>query len=307
MILLSQAIEGYLIHAEARSLSAYTIRDYTNSFERFLAFAGDIEVGQISRRTVEEFLQSLQVGKKTKLNYHIGLSALWTWMVEEELVESHLIRSVKRPDPETPAISPFTEQDVKLLLASLERSRSYTRPGQAGPSSHSTPNALRNKVIIFLLLDTGLRASELIGLKIKDVDLRNREIEVIGGKGGKDRFVYISAKTAKLLWRYLATRRDTGKHDPLLTARIGLAISVRGLELMLSRLGKKAGVKDCYPHRFRHTFAISYLRNGGDIVTLQRLLGHSDPAMTFRYLAIAEADMRRRHQSASPVANWSID
>lgn len=307
MILLSKAIEGYLIHAEARSLSKNTIRDYVATFDRFVKFKGNVMVDEVSKRDVEEFLGSLTVSKKTKLNVHVGLSSLWTWLLEEKLVDGHLIREVKRPKPEKPAVSPFAEQDVKLLLASLERSKSYTRAKQAAPCNHATPNALRNKTIIFALLDTGVRVSELCGFKIKDLDIRNRELEVVNGKGGKSRFVYVSAKTAKLLWRYLATRPNTGEHDPLFVVAEGMAITVRGLEIMLSRLGKKAGVKDCYPHRFRHTFAINYLRNGGDPFTLQQLLGHSDMTMVLRYLALAREDVKARHLTASPVANWNID
>lgn len=92
VILLSKAIEGYYLHAEAEDLSAYTLRDYRRTFEQFLAFVGDRMVDEIRKEDIEEFSRSLNNGRekklagKTKLNYYIGLSALWTWMVEEELV-----------------------------------------------------------------------------------------------------------------------------------------------------------------------------------------------------------------------------
>lgn len=303
---LSRAWQGYLLHAEARDLSHHTLADYRRTFERFLKFTGDLPINQICKSHVERFLQSLDgLSKKTKLNYHTGLSAFWTWLMSEELAADHLLRRIDPPRPQPPAISPLTEPEVKLLLASLERSRPYRRNFQREPSTHANPHALRNKAIIFLLLDTGLRAGELCDLLVADIDFRNREIEVRQGKGDKSRFVYFSAKTGKILWRYLnnGPGRET---DPAFITAQGLALGPRGLQLMLARAGRKAGIKNVYPHRLRHTFAINYLRNGGDAFTLQKILGHSDMAMVRRYLELAREDIAARHYSASPVANWNI-
>jgi site-specific recombinase XerD len=310
MMMLSQAIEGYYLHAEARGLSDYTVKDYRQTFEKFLRFQRDTPVDQVTKADIERFMASLNgAGKKTRLNHHTGLSALWTWMVEEELVEVHVVRQVKAPKPETPLIKPLSEKDVKLLLASVEYSRPYMRHFQYEPCMNRNPNWLRNKAIIFLLLDTGVRATELCSLAIQDFDLRNKEIEVQaqGAKGNKGRIIPVTAKTAKLLWRYLATRSEADKTEPLFASKsTGLSLTRDGLGIMLRRLGKKAGVEGVHPHRFRHTFAINYLRNGGDAFTLQRILGHSDMAMTRRYLQIAREDLAIRHHSASPVANWGI-
>lgn len=305
---LSTAIDGYMIHAEARSLSPNTINDYRNTFEKFIRFAGgSTPVNQITARTIESFLISLDgLADKTKLNYHTGLSALWTWLVKEELSADHIPRQVEPPKPETPAIRPFSEQDIQLLLAALERTKPYKRHFQHEPSSHKTPNALRNRCIIFTFLDTGLRLSELCALQIRDLDLKNRDLEIRRGKGKKGRIVPVSAKTAKLLWRYQASRPAAGEMDPLFAARSGLPLSKRSVGLMLQRLGKKAGVRSCHPHRFRHTFAINYLRNGGLELSLQKILGHSDLAMVRRYAVLAQADVANDHHAASPVANWNI-
>lgn len=306
MILLSKAIEGYRLHAEAEELSPHTLKDYRRTFERFLKFIGDMDVGKIEKTDIEAFSRSLNgVSKKTKLNYYIGLSALWTWLVEEELVERHIVRALTWPKPENPAISPLSKQDVKLLLAGVGRSRPYQRHFQREPSTHANPNALRNKVIILTLLDTGIRVSELCNLIVSDVDLRNRELEIRQGKGKKSRYVPISARTGKMIWTYLAGRQ-TRDDDPVFCNQIGLPLGPRAIQVFLQRLAEKAGVKNANPHRFRHTFAINYLRNGGDPYTLQKILGHSDMMMVKRYLDLARADISAAHHSASPVANWGI-
>ena len=75
---------------------------------------------------------------------------------------------------------------------------------------------------------------------------------------------------------------------------------------LVARIGERAGVKKAHPHRFRHTFAITYLRNGGDIFTLREQLGHADWKILNRYLALSQIDRARAHESASPVDRWRL-
>jgi integrase/recombinase XerD len=304
---LSQALEGYHLHAEARRLSLNTIRDYFTTFSKFqLFFEEDIPLADISVEDVELFLASLDgLKKKTVLNYYVGLSALWTWAFYEGVVEEHIIRQIIPPNPKKAEIIPFTLQDVRLIIAACERSRSYRRPGQLEQCNHSLPYPERNKAIVLLLLDTGLRASEVCNSKIANIDLRNKRMTVIG-KGNKQRTVPFSAKTGKRIWRYLATRRGYNDRDPLFASNDGGAIDRHSLRRFLNRLGQRADVRKVYPHRFRHTFAINFLRNGGDIYTLQYILGHSTLEMVKRYLKLAEQDTENSHRIASPVANWNL-
>ena len=80
----------------------------------------------------------------------------------------------------------------------------------------------------------------------------------------------------------------------------------RGLHKMISRLGERAGVAEAHPHRFRHTFAINFLGNGGNVFALQRILGHESLEMVTRYLSLAQTDLEKARQDASPVANWLL-
>ena len=151
--------------------------------------------------------------------------------------------------------------------------------------------------MIMLLLDTGLRASELINLERADIDLTKNRLKVIAGKGNKDRLLPFSPRTGSALFRHMAQLEPGEK--PFGIARYSL-------NHLLTKIGKRAGVADCHPHRFRHTFAISYLRNGGDPYTLQDILGHSTMEMVRRYLALAQVDIEAAHNRASPVEHWKL-
>ena len=303
---LSAALEGFFIAAHARRLSPATLRDYDNTFRRLEEFLGrDPPLNSITPADIRAFLSSRNgLSAKTLLNYHTGLSALWTWAVKERIADKHIVRQVRRPKPERREIMPYTRADLQALLAACDRSSGYARPGKRR-SNHRRPTADRDRAIILLLVDTGMRASELCGLRIRDLDMQNHRVRVMG-KGRKERLLPISARTAQAIWRYLATRDSKRSHTFLFTTRNQGPVERNNLRNTLKRIGERAGVPDVTLHRFRHTFAIAFLRNNGHIMALQRLLGHATLDMVQRYLAIAQADIEAAHQEASPVANWLL-
>jgi integrase/recombinase XerD len=302
----TQAIEGYMLAANARRLSPNTLGGYQRTFRKFLDFLNmDPPIEEINPKQVEAFFASQQtVSKMTLLDYHIGLSSLWTWCVEEELVKEHVLHKVRRPKPERKELQPYSQKDIKEMLDALTHSKSYSRPGK-GVSKNSLPNAERNRAIIFLLLDTGIRADELCKLKIHHADMKNRRITVFG-KGSKQRTVPFSNRTGQVLWRYLTTRQDASTSDFLFVTMEGRSLDRSRLLKILTAIGARAGINGVNVHRFRHTFAINYLRNGGDTYTLQMMMGHSSMDMVRRYLALAQADLDKQHQLASPVDHWRL-
>jgi site-specific recombinase XerD len=226
-----------------------------------------------------------KLSPKTIKNMHIGLSAFWTWAVREGYAEDHVISGrIRPPRAAPPTIEPLTRQQIADLMRVCNGSD-------------------RNHALVMFLLDTGCRSSEVCGLRVDDLDTHN-ESAIVHGKGDKKRMVVFGPKTARMLFRYLALR-DRGKegHDPVFLARNGGPLTRRALAGIISRAGDRAGIKRLHPHRLRHTFAINYLRFGGDIFTLQRQLGHSSLDMVKRYLKIAGADLQRAHRKASPIEN----
>jgi len=301
-----QAIEGFELNVRSRYLSQGTVKDYFTTFRKFFNFLeDDPPIELISSKHVERFLASQEnISNKTLLNYHRGLSALWTWCIKEDLVKDHIVQKVDRPKPEKKSIVPYTQVDVKAMLEAVGKSMIYSRPGKK-ESCHTVTHPERNRAIILLLLDTGIRATELCDLKIHNTDLKNRRITVMG-KGSKQRTIPISARTGQMIWRYLTLRKNARVNEPLFATRDGRPINRDQLLKALRVIGKRAGIAGVNVHRFRHTFAVSYLRNGGDPFSLQIMLGHSTKEMVKNYLSLAQADLEKNHMLASPVDNWRL-
>jgi integrase/recombinase XerD len=307
-ITFSQAIQGYLLHANARRLSKHTLADYTTTFRKFHHFLdGDPPLASITPAQLRAFLACQDgISNKTLLNYHTGLSALWTWALAEGIVECHILRQVDRPRPEKRAVNPFTRADIDAMLGVCDRSRSYARPGQRNSNTYARPTAARDRAVVLVLLDTGIRASELGDLSVDHTDLKNRRI-LVQGKGTKQRIIPISPPTAQAIWRYLAQRPVPRRNTNRLFLTVdGGPLNRDSLRLLIKRLGRRAGVLHAHPHRFRHTFAIQFLRNGGNGYVLQSLLGHSTMDMVQTYLKLAQHDLDASHHLASPVDNWGF-
>jgi len=301
-------IQGYILHAEAARYSPSTIEQYAQIFRDFAASTQAATLVEIDVEDVENFFAlKNDVSDATLAKYHTALCSLFTWALKQRFIDENIMHYVERPRPEQRVIEPFTEHEVRALLAACERTRVYARPGKA-PCNNSRPTADRDIAIILTLIDTGLRASELCALRIQDIDLKKRELLAFG-KGDKERLVFVDARTAQAVWTYLAAREpDNPRVDaPLfVSTRTRRALDRHALRRLLKRIGDRAGVPGVHPHKFRHNFAINYLRNRGDIFTLQQMLGHTSLDMVKRYLAIANVDVKTAHRRASPVANWKL-
>jgi integrase/recombinase XerD len=174
------------------------------------------------------------------------------------------------------------------------------------------PTANRDVCLIMTLIDTGIRAMEVCLLKVADVDLKTGKIEikhgVIGGaKGGKGRTVYLGKSARRAMWKYLTEREDGEDPDaPVFIGTRERPLTPNALRHLIVSIAKRAGVKKAHPHRFRHTMAITYLRSGGDVFTLQAILGHQSLEMVRHYANIAQVDSQNAHRKASPVDNWRL-
>ena len=247
---------------------------------------------------------------KTIRNVWVTLSSFFRWAsIEFDL--SSPMSGVPAPQFKVTPVEPFTKDDILALLKASKYCRE-TVPYNRRRFTTRRPTARRDEAIILTLLDTGLRATELCSLRVEDFDPKLGRMEVRhgvsgGAKGGKGRIVYVGKSARRSLWRYLAEREDRDETDaPLFVGKFDRPLNKDALRRLIARLGERAGVRNCYPHRFRHTFAITYLRSGGDVFTLQALLGHSSLDMVRRYALIAQVDIARAHRKASPADNWRL-
>jgi len=127
----------------------------------------------------------------------------------------------------------------------------------------------------------------------------------VHGKGAKDRIVPLSQQTRERLHAYTSLRKRSTKDYVFLTQNND-PLTRDSLREIITRVAKRAGVSHIHPHKFRHTFAINFLRNGGDIFSLQMILGHETLDMVKRYLAIAQLDIQSAHRKASPIIGWGL-
>ena len=151
-----------------------------------------------------------------------------------------------------------------------------------------------------------MRAAALCGLELRNVDLRNGAVLVLG-KGSKERSLPIGPRTKSALSKHiLENRAEARVNEPVFLSVSGEPMTRNTLLKLIYRLAEVAGVPDAHPHEFRRTFAIQYLRNGGNERTLQDVLGHESLDMLLTYTRIAQVDIVNGHQVASPVENWRL-
>ncbi len=320
----SKALEGFLHAKAAEGLSPQTLRNYEHRLRQWIDHIGEVDVVTIAAHDVRRFLAWLRtdykprryngdrgpLSPKTLRNIYVTLSSFFTWTATEFDFESPM-KSVPAPKFKQPPVSPMNRDEIDALLDACDFTR-RVNGGNRRRYRKQRPTARRDRATIVTLLDTGLRASELCALRISDVDLRSGRVEVRhgrrgGAKGGKGRIVFLGKAARRFVWRYLAEREDGEDPEaPLLVGKWDRPMNPTALRQLIKRLAEKAGVRDCYPHRFRHTFAITYLRAGGDVFTLQALLGHSTLEMVRHYAQIAEVDLASAHRRASPADNWRL-
>lgn len=294
---LSAALEAFLLSRQAMRCTPKTLEHYaytTGGFVAYLQNEGVRDVGDITPGHIRAYLVALERrgDKDTTQHAHArGIKTWLNWLVEEGDLELSPMRRVKMPRLEQRVPAPFSPEEVKRLLAGCDR---------------RSARGTRDYALVLSLLDSGLRAGELVGLRIGDVDMRSGLCTVLG-KGRKARQVRVGAKARGAIVRMLGHRPEAQVGDPLwaaydaLRGEVSGALSLSGLQSMLWRLGQRVGVTPCAPHRFRRTFALWCLRDGMDLHSLRLLMGHSDLTVLQRYLALAGEDIERAHAAHSPA------
>jgi site-specific recombinase XerD len=294
---LSDALTAYCICARAEGKSPKTVSWITSSVGYFSEFLGGNQgLQDIAADDLRRFIIALQQSHKYRKHpynrpqaeklspqsietYARAIRAFFGYLHREGLIERSPMEKVKMPKVPRKVVPTFSQKEVERLLSQ--------------PDKH-TATGFRDYALLLTFIDTAARVSEVAGLKVDDADLENGYLKVMG-KGGKERYIPFGQKVAKALLKYRLRRPETVTTDRFFLTVDGRPLSTGRMEKIIGKYGMKAGLKDCYPHKLRHTSAVLYLRNGGDPFSLQKKLGHSSLAMTRHYSNLADSDVRAQH------------
>lgn len=295
MLTLNVLCELFLSRCRAERLSTGTIAYYRKYLKYVQAVHGPEDVTTLTVHHLRAILAALQAEGRlapTTINHLIcAWRACLTWAFTEELLDANptaRLKKVKAPQrvPET------------MTRATLQALLDHAGSGFLGA---------RDRTMMLVLLDTGIRISELMGLTVEDVDVARGLLTVIG-KGDKQRRVPVSPPTCVQLVRYLGHRAKRGPKSSALwvSQHGGRALNLYYLDHRLAALCRVQGLPHVHAHMFRHTAATELLRNGANPQHVQLLLGHTSVSVTQRYIHLAGQDVEAMHQSASPVTAWKL-
>jgi site-specific recombinase XerD len=224
-------------------------------------------------------------------DYHWCLRAFFGWLHENDVIETHPMASIPQPIVRTDQKPPLSPEQVQALLLAARKGA----------------HARRDEAIVLFLLDTGVRASELVSIQMQDLDISGRRCRVLG-KGNKYRTVFLGRETTRVLLHYL--RGDKRKpQDPVFVAErsrnVREPLTRSGLQQIIRKHARAAGIgQPVSPHGLRRTFAVEILKNGANVFSLREMLGHTNLQMTQKYLLLAQADVEDQHRLYSPADSF---
>jgi len=307
---LAKLIEHYTIDLRSQNRSDKTIRWYVANLRSFEAWVkkhkrpgllGDLDIDTVRRYIL--YLQDEHIKYEGHPNTpsregrlsdysvqgHVRtLRAFSSWLEREGYLEDNVLSRLRVPRAVKEEIKPLTPEEISRILSCL---------------TVNTGVGCRSYAIVYSMLDAGLRASEVTGLNMEGLDLEQGQL-LVRGKGNKERVVPIGSNAQKYLQRYIYHFRPEPvfpEYDKVFLTSEGKPLTENSIKLFFTRLKVKTGIKRLHAHLLRHTFATYYLRNGGDLLSLQKILGHTSLEMVKVYSHLAEADVKAKHRRYSPM------
>lgn len=283
-----------------------TIRHYRTHVGFFIKYFGDNDINDITYKVYEDYIVYLRnkykessgfEGKKQKLSgrtiktYASALKTFFTFAYENGYLKENISKQIKMPRYKKKVIKILNKEEIGILLKSFNK---------------TTFVGARDYLVVSLMLDCGLRLSEVIKLKVEDINIVNNLIKV-DGKGQKERFVpltptiYESVKLYKYQY-FLTFGKILVNGEQLIKNINGEDATKNTISLVFRRLRKTLNI-NVHPHLLRHTFATMFLINGGDITNLQIILGHTTLNMVLNYLHLANEMNMVNQIQYTPLTN----
>jgi len=316
---LQTLIDGFLFSLRAEGKAPRTHEYYSKLLRHFIQYAKDKgwteDIHALDNQQIREFLSwtSTRIyehiagngtricrrGKPTTAwPYFRSLRRLFNWAIAEGFLKESPLANIHFKPPNSPHVEPYSRDELLRLLSVCD----------LDIRNNNRFTGLRNRAMLLLFLDSGLRRSEMAKLRLRDLYLEGGRITVIG-KGNKVGIVPFCPKTAKAIWLYLVERKARVKCDSLWITEEGRPFSIDGMDSWFDRLKYRAGVTTpgCL-HKLRHTAALQFLRGARDSFLLQLFLRHESLEMSRRYtrgLKAEEAILVHRN-GASPVESLGL-
>jgi len=288
-----EAKEAFLQYCRIKNLSPATLTHYTRRLNGMIEFFQDrypdLRPSGIDLVHLRERIATMMDAEAdiTSINHYVAVAkTFFTFLTEEGYIGSNpSVRLQKLKDPKV-IIKTFSPEEIKAIL---------TQPNKLRFSG------TRDYFLMLLLLDTGLRISEAMNIRLKDIDRAHSSITVMG-KGSKERVVHYGQSVRRALNQYFERRGDL-ETDYLFVTEYGDPMQVRMAQDQITRYGAQAKIQGVRvsPHTFRHTFARNWIVNGGDVFSLQKMLGHTTMEMVRRYVNLANEDVGKAHRMCSPA------
>jgi len=293
-------IKKYLIYLEVeKNYSPHTILSYENDILGFYHFvvnegyANDL-IGVRSERIAKNYVLSLgeELERSTVSRKISALRMFYEYLLKEGLVKTNIFSAVSNPKISKKLPRIISDNEIDNLFNSIDT---------------NTPLGLRNYIILDLLFSCGLRASELIDMKLSDVHLDRKEV-LIHGKGQVDRYAFLHDTLVDNLRRYmlysrpilLAKGKDLNSNQLLINYKGG-NLTTRGLRVILDKVIEDSGSTfQIHPHMLRHAFATTLLNHGADLRTVQELLGHKHLKTTQIYTQVSAEKLRENYNKTNP-------
>lgn len=277
-----------------RNFSDHTLKAYHDDLAQFNQF---LEQELLNLRTFEykdarNYLSYLYSNNLKRTTVSRKISTLRTfyefWMTQDTSVNNPFIQLV-HPKKEQYLPQFFYEEEMEALFNTV---------------SNDAKKGLRDRVVIELLYATGIRVSELVNIKVMDLDMNLPGVKVLG-KGNKERFVPFGEFCRQSIEQYLEKFKPlkSKRHPYLIVNMKGDPITERGVRYLLNDVVERtAGVTEIHPHKLRHTFATHLLNQGADLRTVQSLLGHVNLSTTGKYTHVSNQQLRKVYLNAHPRA-----
>lgn len=292
---MNEMFEQFMFIKKSEGLAPRTIKEYYVNYEYFLDYTeGDLSKDQMTTELfcgwIDYMKEELDLAPAT-INIRIRTMRAFARYIYEEKrwINEPIHKRFKPIKSPIDVVEALDTDEVKQIIGCID---DHTYVG------------FRTKVIIYVLLDTMIRVSELINIKKSDIDLKSGTIHIKADntKTRVGRLVPISSKTIRLLKEYMLETEEFD-NDYLFLTYEGERISISTVRENIALYGKVAGIKNkrVSPHVFRHTGALFYILAGGDPFSLQKILGHSHMNMVRRYIQMTNVDIQDQHNHYSPI------